>query len=96
MNRFNWFAHTSISQVLKIQLPNDFKYENLFDSIFLKFTKESDLISIDSIRSDKYTELIYNIVPKKKINNEELISEIKKLNGSNKVTLITGYDNINL
>lgn len=96
MNRFNWFAQTNISQILKIQIPHGMKFEKLFDNILVKYTKESELIGIDSVHSDKFTELIYSVILKKKIDAGEFISEIKKLSEDNKVTLITGYDNINL
>lgn len=96
LNRFDLFKQKTISQILKIELPHDIDFESLFDKLFIKHTKVADLISVDSVRSGTATELIYNIVPKKKMNAKEFISGIRELNGNNKVTLVTGYDNTDL
>ncbi len=96
MSRFNWFAREATSQLLKIEIPNTLEFEKLFDDIFVKYTRVSDLISIDSVRSGMLTELIYSIAPKKGASLQKLLEEIKKLNGNNKVTLITGYNQTDL
>ncbi len=96
MNRFNWFAQTTNSLILKIQLPNNMNFDELFNDTFVKYTDASDLISIDSVRSGMLTELVYSIVPKKKTNTRKFLSDLKTLNGNNKVTLITGYNNTDL
>jgi hypothetical protein len=42
------------------------------------------------------TELIYSISPKKGANTQAFLADIKNLNGNNKVTLITGYNQTDL
>jgi hypothetical protein len=42
------------------------------------------------------TELTYSIGLKKASQMQEFLSEIKKLNGNNRVTLITGYNSSDL
>jgi uncharacterized membrane protein YhiD involved in acid resistance len=96
MNRFNWFAQDVSSQILKIHIPNGQEFDGIFDKALAKHTQGSDLISVDSIRSGTLTELVYSVVPNKKFKMEEFMKEIKLLNGNNKVTLITGYSNIDL
>lgn len=96
MNRFNWFAREAASQLLKIEIPNTLEFEKLFDDIFVKYTRVSDLISIDSVRSGMLTELIYSITPKKGASLQKFLEGIKELNGNNKVTLITGYNQTDL
>ncbi|EKD64204.1 MAG: hypothetical protein ACD_51C00047G0002 [uncultured bacterium] len=96
MNRFNWFAQTTNSLILKVQLQNNMDFDVLFNDAFVKYTDASDLISIDSVRSGMLTELVYSIVPKKKVNTRKFLSDLKNLNGNNKVTLITGYNNTDL
>ena len=56
----------------------------------------SNLISVDSVRSGMLTELVYNVDLKKTAKSNEFLNEIKKLNGNNKVTLITGYNTTDL
>jgi uncharacterized membrane protein YhiD involved in acid resistance len=96
MNRFNWYAREAPSQLVKIQLPNNVEFDTLFDDVFVKHTSVSDLISVDSVRSGMLTELIYSVSPRKGTNLQAFLSDIKRLNGNNKVTLITGYNQTDL
>jgi hypothetical protein len=42
------------------------------------------------------TEIIYSVSPKRGTNTQAFLADIKKLNGNNKVTLITGYNQTDL
>ncbi len=92
MNRFNWYSRKITRQCLKIQLPNDTEFDNLFDSVFVKYTAASDLISVDSVRSGMLTELVYSVVLRKSVPVQALLSDVKKLNSNLKVTLIAGHN----
>jgi uncharacterized membrane protein YhiD involved in acid resistance len=96
MTRFNWFAREMASQILRVQVPNGALFDQLFDAPFLKYTSSSELISVDSVHSGMLTELTYSIGMKKSNQIQEFLSEIKNLNGNNKVTLIAGYNNTDL
>lgn len=96
MNRFNWFSRAATSQILKVELPNDLEFEKLFDSVFIKYTTSSELISVDSVHAGMLTELTYSIGMKKAGTIQQFLAEIKRLNGNNKVTLIAGYNNTDL
>ena len=96
MNRFGWYSREAATQLVKIQLPNDVDFATLFDDVFVKYTKVSDLISVDSIRSGMLTELIYSIGLKKASQTQSFLADIKKLNSNNKATLITGYNSTDL
>jgi hypothetical protein len=50
MHKFNWYSKPVTSQVLKIQLDSEVDFEHLFDPVFIKYTLDSELISIDSVR----------------------------------------------
>ena len=96
MTRFNWYARRVVSQILKIQVTNDAQFDTLFDSIFVKYTSSSELISVDSVRSGMLTELTYSVGLKKQSKIQEFLNEIKRLNGNNRVTLIAGYNSTDL
>lgn len=96
MTRFNWYARRAVSQILKIQVPNSAPFDTLFDAVFLQYTGSSELISVDSVRSGMLTELTYNVGLKKGRKVQELLAEIRKLNGNNPVTLIAGYNSTDL
>ncbi len=96
MTRLNWYARESASQILRIQVPNNLPFDNLFDPVFLKFTHASELISVDSVHSGMLTELTYSIGMKKSNNVQGFLAEVKTLNGNNRVSLIAGYNNTDL
>lgn len=92
MTRFNWFAREMSSQILRVQVPNNVAFDTLLDEPFLKYTHSSELISVDSIHSGLLTELTYSIGMKSASQVQSFLTEIKQLNGNNKVTLIAGYN----
>jgi uncharacterized membrane protein YhiD involved in acid resistance len=96
MIRFDWYAREMTTQILRVQVPNDAPFDVLFDRVFLKYTSASELISMDSVQSGTLTELIYSIGLKKSAQMQDFLSEIKKLNAGNKVTLISGYSGTDL
>jgi len=96
MIKFNWYARPITSQLLKIQLENDVDFNNLFDSVFLKYTTNSELVSVDSVRSGLLTELVYSVNMDSKVNKQEFINAIKAINGNQRVSLITGYNSTDL
>ena len=96
MTRFDWYAREMNSQILRIQIPNDAPFDEMFDTSFLRYTRTSELISVDSVYNGTMTELTYSIGMKKSNRIEEFITELKKLNDGNKVTLIAGYNGTDL
>jgi uncharacterized membrane protein YhiD involved in acid resistance len=96
MTRFNWYAGEMSSQILRIQVPNGAPFDTLFDRAFVKYTSTSELISVDSVHSGLLTELTYSIGMKKSNQVQDFLTEIKNLNGDNRVTLIAGYNGTDL
>jgi uncharacterized membrane protein YhiD involved in acid resistance len=96
MTRFNWYAREMSSQILRIQLPSGVPFDTIFDNPFLKYTSTSELISVDSVHGGMLTDLTYSIGMKKSNQVQEFLSEIRSLNGNNKVTLIAGYNGTDL
>ncbi len=96
MTRFNWYARQITSQILRVQVPNGVAFDSLFDNVFLKYTHTSELISVDSVHSGMLTELTYSIGLKKSNQVQDFLTEIKNLNGNNKVSLIAGYNSTDL
>lgn len=96
MYKFNWYAKPVTSQILKVQIDNATDFETIFDDLFVKYTLSSELISIDSVRSGALTELVYSINMSSDTKKQEFVSEIKKLNSNQKISLITGYNSTDL
>ena len=96
MTRFNWYARKVVSQILKVQVPNDIPFDTVFNNLFVKYTSTSELISVDTVRNGMLTELTYSVGLKSQGKIQEFLAEIKRLNGNNNVTLIAGYNNTDL
>ncbi len=96
MTRFNFFARKVVSQILRIQVPNDAPFDTLFEGLFLKYSSSSELISVDSAHGGMLTELTYSLALKNQAKLQEFLSELKRLNGNNKVSLIAGYNSTDL
>lgn len=96
MTRFNWFAREAAGQILRIQVPNGAPFDKLFDALFLKHTYSTELISVDTVNNGALTELTYSVGLKKANRVEEFVSELRTLNGDNKISLIAGYNTTDL
>jgi uncharacterized membrane protein YhiD involved in acid resistance len=96
MNRFNWYARSASGQILKIRLSKDASFDKLFDDAFVKYTSDSDLISVDSTAGGAENELVFSVQLKKKADKQAFIADIKKLNGNMPVSLLTGYNAVDL
>ena len=96
MIRFNWYAREMSSQILRIQVANGTPFDSLFDRVFLKYTRSSELISADSVHSGLLTELTYSIGMKHADQVQQFLAEIQNLSDNNKVTLIAGYNSTDL
>jgi uncharacterized membrane protein YhiD involved in acid resistance len=96
MTRFNWYARRVVSQILRVQVPNNAPFDSLFDNLFLKYTSSSELISVDSVHGGMLTELTYSVGLKKQSKIQEFLTELKRLNDNNRVTLIAGYNSTDL
>jgi uncharacterized membrane protein YhiD involved in acid resistance len=96
MTRFDWYAREMASQILRVQIPSDAFFDSPFERVLDKHTRSSELISADSVHNGTMTELTYSISMKKSSRIQEFLAEIKKLNGNNEVSLITGYNTTDL
>jgi len=96
MDRFDWYRSPNTSQILRVQVPQDFDYDHAFDGVFVRCTDEADLIGIDSVRSGLLTELLYSVKLKKGQTAQGLLRGIQELTGNLKVGLTTGYDRTSL
>lgn len=96
MSVLNLFAREVREQILKIRLPGDVRYETLFERVFGKYLTRFELIAVETVQAGTLNELIYGIELKKQSEAQNLINELRQLNDNNKVTLITGYHEIDL
>jgi uncharacterized membrane protein YhiD involved in acid resistance len=96
MIRFNWFAREMSSQILRVQVPSETAFDALFDRVFLKYTRSSELIAADSVHGGMLTELTYSVGLRHADEVQPFLADIQKLSGNSKVTLIAGYNGTDL
>ncbi len=96
MVRFDWFARDMASQILRVQVPSGVPFDTLFDKLFVKYTHTSELISVDTIQNGAMTELTYSIGLRKSSYVNDFLSDLRSLNGNNKINLIAGYNSTDL
>lgn len=72
---------------LKIVIPEDLDYSNVFDDLFEKYTKTNQLEKVKTTNMGSLYELTYKIVTKENTNEKEFIDDIRCRNGNLNITL---------
>jgi uncharacterized membrane protein YhiD involved in acid resistance len=96
MERLNWFKLDVRSQILKVQVPAGNGYSDRLNDVLLRYTSQSELVSMESIRAGALTELMYTVRLKPATKPAELIDAMQEKTAGQKVTLLTGYDQTDL
>lgn len=88
-----FFAFTPIlepcrkERVLKIVVPEDMDYTNIFDDVFKKYTARADLMTAKTVNMGSLYDLTYNVRLKNGINEKAMMDEIRVKNCNLKVSL---------
>ena len=72
---------------LKIVIPEDLDYEEVFDDIFKKYTNNVTIIKSKTINMGSLYELTYDIEFKNNIKTKDFIDELRVRNGNLKIVL---------
>lgn len=72
---------------LKVVIPEDLDYENIFDDIFTKYTNSCLLIKSKTINMGSLYELDYEVSLKNDISEKKFIDELRVRNGNLKIVL---------
>ena len=74
-------------RVLKIMVPEDLDYEEVFDEIFAKYTSRVDLVQLKTMNMGSLYKLTYDITMKNGVKEKEFLDEIRIKNCNLKVLL---------
>ncbi len=85
--KISLFDDNSQEKILKIVVPENLDYTDMFQEIFSKYTKSSELISVKTTNMGSLFDLHYRIVFNKEKNEHDFIDEIRVKNGNLKVSL---------
>ena len=82
-------------KILKIVIPENLDYTNIFVEEFNKYTINNNLESVKTINMGSLFELTYKILLKNEVNEKEFIDDIRIKNGNLKVMLSQPLNNEN-
>lgn len=78
------------TRILRVTIPENLDYTDIFDDVFKNFVKEFKLQSVKTTNMGSLFELNYRVIFRGGINEKEFIDEIRTRNGNLKVML--SYD----
>lgn len=81
------FNQASNEQILKIVIPENLDYTDIFDDIFKKYTKKTDLKRVKMIDMGSMYELKYLVTLNDNKKQKEFIDELRVRNGNLKIIL---------
>ncbi len=87
LSKINIFDSNICERKLKILIPEDLDYTEVFDEVLKKYTKSYDLIQVKTTNLGSMFELNYEILINKGINEKEFIDELRVRNGNLKIIL---------
>ncbi len=87
------FNRNSGEKLLKIFIPENLDYSDVFGDIFDKYTKSISLVKSKTTNMGSMFELTYLVVLKSDINEKCFIDEIRTRNGNLKISLSCDIDN---
>lgn len=75
------------NRVLKIVIPEDLDYEEVFDEIFKKYTSKAELVRMKTMNMGSLYKLTYNVTIKSGVKEKDFLDEIRVKNCNLKVLL---------
>lgn len=82
-----WDKKSDEEKTLKITIPENIDYQNVFDDIFEKYTKKYDLLKTKSSNMGSLFILTYEIILKDKSAEKKFLDEIRCRNGNLEIQL---------
>lgn len=81
-------------RILKIVIPENLDYEGIFDEIFARYTKSSNLTKVKTTDLGSLYELQYEVTMADDVNKKDFIDEIRTKNGNLNIVLALAPENI--
>ena len=87
LSKISVFERNKQEKILKIVIPENLDYTNVFDDVFAKYTKKVELEQVKTINMGSLFELKYNLLLNKDINEKNFIDDLRIKNGNLKIIL---------
>jgi predicted transport protein len=78
---------TALNKTLRVTIPEDLDYSEVFDDIFEKYTDKTELVSVKTTNMGSLFKLTYNIKFKEEKTEKKLIDDIRCRNGNLEITI---------
>lgn len=85
-SKMKFFEVGNQERILKVTVPENLDYTNMFEDIFEKYTKQVELESVKTTNMGSLFELHYRVVFDKTKNEKEFLDEIRVKNGNLKIS----------
>ena len=95
-SKVNIFEMTGAVRELRILMPENLDYTDVFDDIFKKYTSKVELEKVKTTNMGSLFELKYRVTMKSKANEKKFIDELRVRNGNLKIVLSHGVDDNDL
>ncbi len=83
----NFLEPNKKQRVLKIVIPEDLDYEEVFDTVFKKYTSKAKLVRMKTVNMGSLYKLTYDVTIKNGIKEKEFLDELRVKNCNLKVLL---------
>jgi hypothetical protein len=87
LNFINFGEETKNTKMLKVLIPEDLDYTEVFNDIFNDYVDSSDMVSAKTVNMGSIFELTYRVDLKNNINEKEFIDKLRVRNGNLKISL---------
>ena len=95
-SKVNIFEMTGVVRELRILMPENLDYTDVFDDIFKKYTSKVELEKVKTTNMGSLFDLRYRVTMKSKANEKKFIDELRVRNGNLKIVLSHGVDDNDL
>jgi hypothetical protein len=78
---------TALNKTLRVTIPEDLDYTDIFDDIFEKYTDKTELLNVKTTNMGSLFKLTYNVKFRKENTEKKFIDEIRCRNGNLEITM---------
>jgi hypothetical protein len=96
MYKGNLFAREMKERILRIRVPIELEYEEIFPVIFEAYLQSWHMVSLETVRAGVLQEIVYSVVLGKETTPPQLLEALRQSNGNQKVTLVMGQQEMDL
>lgn len=79
---------------MKITIPEDLNYSEVFDDIFEKYTREYEVLSVKTTNMGSMFKLTYHVDMRDVKEEKEMIDELRCRNGNLEISVMKQEENI--